>query len=71
MQFYFIFSEKWVEENGVEPGLPGHGFTPKQFFWLSHAQVNSNKSKICSKYINNITRLCSLFNSDLVYKDER
>ena len=29
----------WEEENGVEPGLPGHAFTSRQLFWIAAAQV--------------------------------
>lgn len=29
---------KWVEKNGVEPGLPGLSFTPNQLFWISSGQ---------------------------------
>jgi len=40
----YLGYEKWVSENGDEPKLPGHGFSPKQLFWLSYAQT------WCSKY---------------------
>ena len=32
-------SEKWVQEHGEEQKLPGHSFTQRQLFWISHAQV--------------------------------
>ena len=29
----------WEKENGVEAGLPGHSYSPKQLFWIAAAQV--------------------------------
>ena len=36
---YFSSLDMWEEENGVEPGLPGHAFTSRQLFWIAAAQV--------------------------------
>ena len=35
----FSISDDWVGENGAEPGLPGHSYSPKQLFWIAVAQV--------------------------------
>ena len=40
-EFFKLFSEKWVEDNGIEQKLPGHTFNPKQLFWLSYTSVSS------------------------------
>ena len=29
----------WEQENGVEPGLPGHNYSSRQLFWIAAAQV--------------------------------
>ena len=31
--------DMWEKENGVEAGLPGHSYSPKQLFWIAAAQV--------------------------------
>ena len=34
-----IFTDIWEKEHGIEPGLPGHSYTPRQLFWIAAAQV--------------------------------
>ena len=36
----YLGYQKWVQDNGVEPGLPGLSLTPEQLFWVSFAQVS-------------------------------
>ena len=33
------FTDIWEKEHGIEPGLPGHSYTPRQLFWIAAAQV--------------------------------
>merc|ERR1739844_503243 len=41
----YLGYEKWVQENGEEQKLPGHSFSPRQLFWLSHAQTWCSKQR--------------------------
>jgi len=38
MKEAYMAYNMWEEENGVEPGLPGHSYTPRQLFWIAVAQ---------------------------------
>ena len=46
----------WEKENGVEAGLPGHSYSPKQLFWIAAAQV------ILQVILNDINTLFLQFN---------
>lgn len=35
----YLAYQKWEEENGPEPKLPGLEYTPQQMFWISAAQT--------------------------------
>ncbi len=36
--------ELWMEENGVEPQLPGLPFSPRQMFWIARGRSYCRKS---------------------------
>lgn len=35
----YLAYQKWEEDNGPEPRLPGLEYTPQQMFWISAAQT--------------------------------
>ena len=49
----------WEKENGVEAGLPGHSYSPKQLFWIAAAQV------ILQVILNDINTLFLQFNQNV------
>lgn len=41
----YVAYNKWVEENGPEPRLPGLAYTPRQLFWISAASTWCSKER--------------------------